>query len=94
MDADNASPDPLPVLPKQSSPQKRVAIMLTACVILYGVAAYVVSTDAKLNSYLFHGKLSIGAEDTGLGARMYKNNCAQALISCLLESLFAPSSIV
>jgi hypothetical protein len=42
MDANNASPDPLPVLPKQSSPQKRVAIMLTACVILYGVAAYVV----------------------------------------------------
>jgi hypothetical protein len=32
-----------------------------------------------INLYLFHGKLSIGAEDIGLGARMYKNNCAQAL---------------
>jgi DNA invertase Pin-like site-specific DNA recombinase len=38
------------------------------------------STDAKLNLYLFLGKLSIGAKCGGLSARKYKNNCAQALI--------------
>jgi hypothetical protein len=38
-----------------------------------------VSTDAKLNLYLFLGKLSIGAKCGGLSARKYKNNCAQAL---------------
>jgi hypothetical protein len=38
-----------------------------------------ISTDAKLNLYLFLGKLSIDAECRGLGARKYKNNCAQAL---------------
>jgi hypothetical protein len=37
------------------------------------------STDAKLNLYLFLGKLSIGAKCGGLSARKYKNNCAQAL---------------
>ncbi len=38
-----------------------------------------VSTDAKLNLYLFLGKLSIGTACSGRGARKYKNNCAQAL---------------
>jgi tetratricopeptide (TPR) repeat protein len=38
------------------------------------------STDAKLNLYLFLGKLSIGTACSGLGARKHKNNCAQALI--------------
>ena len=38
-----------------------------------------VSTDAKLNLYLFHGKISTGAECNRLGTRMYKNNCAQVL---------------
>jgi hypothetical protein len=38
-----------------------------------------ISTDAKLNLYLFLGKLSIGAKCGGLSARKYKNNCAQAL---------------
>jgi hypothetical protein len=42
---------------------------------------YTISTDAKLNLYLFLGKLSIDTECSGLGARKYKNNCAQALTS-------------
>jgi hypothetical protein len=37
------------------------------------------STDAKLNLYLFLGKPSIGAECSGLSARKYKNDCAQVL---------------
>jgi hypothetical protein len=39
------------------------------------------STDAKLNLYLFLGKLSIGTACSGRGARKYKNNRAQALIA-------------
>jgi hypothetical protein len=42
-----------------------------------------VSTDAKLNLYLFLGKLSIGAECGGISARKYKNDCAQVLSGCL-----------
>src|SRR5688500_9645147 len=37
------------------------------------------STDAKTNLYLSHGRLSIGAEYSGRSARKYKNDCAQAL---------------
>jgi hypothetical protein len=38
-----------------------------------------ISTDAKLNLYLFLRKLSIGAECSGISARKYKNDCAQVL---------------
>ena len=41
--------------------------------------AETLSSNAKLNLYLFLGKLSIGTEYSELGARKYKNNCAQAL---------------
>jgi hypothetical protein len=36
-----------------------------------------ISTDAKTNLYLSHGRLSIGAEYSGLSDRKYKNDCAQ-----------------
>jgi hypothetical protein len=39
----------------------------------------ILSTDAKLNLYLFLGKLSIDTACSGLGAGKYKNNYAQAL---------------
>jgi LssY C-terminus len=53
MDTDNANPDPSPVLPKRRSLRKRIAIILTACVILYVVAAYVVF-PALWKSYTRH----------------------------------------
>src|SRR6188474_2492711 len=37
------------------------------------------STDAQINLYLSHGRLSIDAECIGLGARTYKNHCAPVL---------------
>jgi hypothetical protein len=43
------------------------------------IAGAYLSTDAKTNLYLSHGKLSIGAECIGLGARTYKNYCALVL---------------
>ena len=45
-----------------------------------------ISTDAKLNLYLFHGKISTGAECNRLGTRMYKNNCAQVLMLSVQEN--------
>jgi hypothetical protein len=42
------------------------------------------STDAKTNLYLSHGRLSIGAEYIGLGARMYKNHCAPVLMMSVM----------
>jgi hypothetical protein len=44
------------------------------------------STNAKLNLYLFLGKLSIDTECSGLGARKYKNNCAQALTKIFTQN--------
>ena len=50
---------------------------------------WMVSTDAKTNLYLSHGRLSIGAEYIGLGARTYKNHCAPVLICHLPYSVLS-----
>jgi transposase len=44
-----------------------------------GSSCAVVSTEPKLNSYLFLGKANIGTTITAIGAKMYKNNFAQVL---------------
>ena len=46
----------------------------------------VVSTEPKLNSYLFLRKARVGATATAFGAKMYKNNFAQVLTTRFLSS--------
>ena len=47
-----------------------------------GIAMPHVSTEPKLNSYLFLGKASIGATITAFVAKMCKYNFAQVLSIC------------
>ena len=66
---------------------------LTDEFLLFAINSGLLSTDAKLNLYLSlfptdpHGKVSIGNACIVLGARTYKNNCAQVLkdVGCRLS---------